>query len=244
MVNSSRLVISECPGQDGSDRILFNLYRSAGILFNGLTRAYCSDRDLGNNAFSPNAKTKRSYVNEQSAKQLLDPIIASKKWDRIDLIGETALRVVAGKRGVSKWRGSPLTLEGGHKALAILDPLALMKDQSMLLVSANDLNKSLVEPAEHYKPFPTIDDVRNFNATTFSFDIECPRYKTMGPNAPAEMVGLCATATEAMCVPIRGEYVAELRRIFSNAKVLIGHNAIQFDIPKLFPALGIEWKPE
>jgi hypothetical protein len=103
----------------------------------------------------------------------------------------------------------------------------------MLLVAANDLKKSLIEPAEHYKPHPTIEDVRNFTATTFAFDIECPRYKTLGPNAPAEMVGLCSTSTEAMCVPIRGEYRSELIRIFRDARAVIGHNCIQFDLPKL-----------
>jgi DNA polymerase I-like protein with 3'-5' exonuclease and polymerase domains len=108
-----------------------------------------------------------------------------------------------------------------------------MKDQSMLLVTANDLRKSLDEPPEHYKPFPSIEDVREFKATTFAFDIECPRYKTLGPNAPAEMVGLCGESTRALCVPIRGEYLSELKRIFRDAKAVIGHNCIQFDLPKL-----------
>lgn len=103
----------------------------------------------------------------------------------------------------------------------------------MLPVAANDLTKSLIEPEEHYLPFPNIEDVRNFTATVFAFDIECPRYKTMGESAPAEMVGLCAEATRAMCVPIRGEYASEVKRIFRNATAVIGHNCLQFDLPKL-----------
>jgi hypothetical protein len=171
----------------------------------------------------------------------IKPILDSRKWDRIDLIGESALRIVAGKRGISKWRGSPLTLANGQKALAILDPLGLMRDQTMLMVAVNDLKKSLVEPPEHYKPFPSIEDVREFKAKTLSLDIECPKYKTMGPNAPAEMVGLCAETGVAMCVPIRGAYIPELRRILLEADQLIGHNIIQFDLPKLCQALDLEW---
>jgi DNA polymerase I-like protein with 3'-5' exonuclease and polymerase domains len=223
----SRLVISESPNQEGSDRILFNLYRSAGIPIHGLTRAYCFDSSVGDQLHSSNRKTKGTLS------PALAKIIESQNWDRIDLVGEQALRIVAGKYGIGKWRGSPLTLSSGHKALAILDPLSLMKDQSMLLVTANDLRKSLVEPPEHYKPFPSIDDVREFKATTFAFDIECPRYKTLGPSAPAEMVGLCGESTRALCVPIRGEYASELKRIFRNATAVIGHNCLQFDLPKL-----------
>jgi len=119
------------------------------------------------------------------------------------------------------------------KGIPIIHPSALMRDQSMLLVAANDLKKSLEEPPEHYKPFPSIEDVRAFTATTFSFDIEKPKYRTMGDNAPIEMVGLCATSTEALCVPVRGEYTAELKRIFKGAKAVIGHNCIQYDLPEL-----------
>jgi DNA polymerase I-like protein with 3'-5' exonuclease and polymerase domains len=65
----------------------------------------------------------------------------------------------------------------------------------------------------------------------------------MGDGAPAEMVGLCASATTAMCVPIRGEYISELKRIFRDAKVIIGHNSIQFDLPRL-QRLGIKVSEE
>jgi hypothetical protein len=114
-----------------------------------------------------------------------------------------------------------------------------MREQIYLPVCVNDLRKSLDEPAEHYKPFPSIEDVQNFKYKRFAFDIECPKYKTMGKNAPAEMVGLCGKAGEAICVPIRGAYIPELRRIFVEAEEIIGHNALQFDIPKLFDALDI-----
>lgn len=117
--------------------------------------------------------------------------------------------------------------------MATYHPSYLMRDQSMLPVAANDLVKSLVAPPEYYDPYPTLEQVQAFRATRFAFDIECPKYRTMGPNAPAEMVGLCSEANHAMCVPIRGLYATELKRIFRNATEVIGHNCLQFDLPKL-----------
>jgi uracil-DNA glycosylase family 4 len=247
----SRLMIAEAPGEEealqgqplvgGSGRVINSLLRSAGIPRDGLTISNCLSCRPPDNAF-PTDKEARRYISKADADEAvahckrahLDPLLQSRNWTRVDVVGDKALRIVAGKSGgITKWRGSPIVLPNGLKALGIMHPSYLMRDQSMLLVTANDLKKSLVEPPEHYKPHPSIEDVRNFTATTFSFDIECPRYKTMGPDAPAEMVGLCSTATEAMCVPIRGEYASELKRIFRDAKAVIGHNCIQFDLPKL-----------
>jgi hypothetical protein len=116
-----------------------------------------------------------------------------------------------------------------------------MRDQTMLPVAANDLTKSLDEPAEHYNPFPSIEDVQAFKAKTLALDIECPKYRTMGDAAPPEMVGLCSESGIAMCVPIRGAYIPELRRIFLEAENLVGHNILQFDAPKLFKYLELDW---
>ena len=118
-----------------------------------------------------------------------------------------------------------------------------MRDQIYLPVAVNDLKKSLDEPAENYDPFPSIETVRAFKHTRFAFDIECPRYREIGKFAPAEMVGLCGEATRAICVPIRGEYGSELKRIFREAREVIGHNCIQFDLPKLRD-INIEISPE
>lgn len=229
-LDSNRLVVCLEPDTTGgAARVLNNIFRSAGIKKDGLNIISCdNDSDI-------------SFANTTTKTRALE-IINSRKWNRIDLVGETALRWFTDKRGVAKWRGSPLDVQG-QRGMAIFDPLYLMRDQSMLPVTANDLTKSLVEPPEHYKPFPSIEEVRAFTATTFAFDIECPKYRTMGETAPAEMVGLCASATEAICVPVRGEYHSELKRIFRNAKAVIGHNCIQFDLPKL-EAVDITIKPE
>jgi uracil-DNA glycosylase family 4 len=246
-----RLVVAEAPGEQealegqplvgGSGRVFNSLLRSAGIPRDGLTITNCLSCRPPDNVF-PTDREARGYINREEGEKAvahckrahLDPLLASRRWNRVDLVGDKSLRIVAGRfGGITKWRGSPLALPTGERALAIMHPSYLMRDQTMLLVAANDLKKSLDEPPEHYKPFPSIEDVRAFRATTFAFDIECPRYKTLGPDAPAEMVGLCAASTEAMCVPIRGEYLAELKRIFRTAKAVIGHNCIQFDLPKL-----------
>lgn len=260
----NRLLIGEAPGQEeseqgvpfvgGSGRVLNNLLRSAGVSRDGLTIINCLSCRPPDNVF-PTDREARKYIGKDDADKAVaqcirnhvTPLLRSREWSRVDLVGSKPLRLVGGQsRSISVLRGSPLSIDRGDlksvRGLAILHPSYLMRDQTMLPVAANDLKKSLIEPPEHYIPFPSIEDVRNFRATTFAFDIECPKYKTMGDAAPPEMVGLCAEAGHAMCVPIRGEYLVELKRIFSNAKVLIGHNAIQFDIPKLFPLLELEWR--
>lgn len=252
-----RLVIAEAPGEQealdgeplvgGSGRIFNKLLERVGIDRDGLTISNCIQCRPPGNVF-PTDPEARSYITRADADKSIAqcqrshvaPLVESRRWNRIDLLGNKPLRIIAGRNeGIGNLRGSPLSI-GKHRGLATYHPSYLMRDQAMIPVAANDLTKSLVEPPEHYKPFPSIEDVREFKATTFAFDIECPKYKFLGKDAPVEMVGLCAEATKALCVPVRGEYISELKRIFSGAKVLIGHNVIQFDIPKLFPVLGLE----
>lgn len=251
----NRLVIAEAPGEQealngkplvgGSGRVFNSLLRSAGIPRDGLTVLNCINCRPPDNVF-PTDSAARSYITKDEANEAVThcirthvtPVLDSRNWERVDLLGDKPLRLIARQtRGVSNLRGSPLSIErvSGKpvRGLAIFHPSYLMRDQSMLPVAVNDLKKSLVEPPEYYKPFPSIEDVREFKATTFAFDIECPRYKTIGPDAPAEMVGLCSESTRAMCVPLRGEYLSEVKRIFRDAKAVIGHNCIQFDLPKL-----------
>lgn len=251
----NRLLIGEAPGEDeaeqgkpfvgGSGRVLNNLLRAAGVDRQGLTITNCISCRPPDNVF-PTDRDARSYISKDDAEKSVQhclhnhvqPLLNSRDWKRVDLVGDKALRLVGNKHGgVSRLRGSPLRIDLSNgkslRGLAIQHPSYLMRDQEMLPVAAHDLTKSLVEPPEHYTPFPSIEDVRNFKATTFAFDIECPRYKTMGPDAPAEMVGLCGESTRAMCVPIRGEYTSELKRIFRDAEIVIGHNCIQFDLPEL-----------
>lgn len=114
-----------------------------------------------------------------------------------------------------------------------------MRNQNLFPAVVNDLKKSIQEPPEFYITHPTLEEVQAFDATEFAFDIETnwPR------SSDITMVGLCARPTVAMVVPFRGAYKRELERIFHNAKVLIGQNNLQFDIPYL-QKYGIEFAPE
>lgn len=188
-------------------------------------RSYCS-KEEGENAV---AQCKKTY---------LDPLLNGRPWSRINLLGEKALRLVAGKEGgINRWRGSPLVVEGlnGGKPIAVatLHPSYIARDQTMIPAVISDLKKSLQTPPEFYKPLPSLDEVRAFTATTFAFDIETPQYRNLGDAAPIEMVGLSARAFHAICVPFAGEYKRELIRIFANAQEIVGHNCISFDLPRL-----------
>jgi uracil-DNA glycosylase family 4 len=259
-----RLVIGEAPvaeeadaGQPfigGSGKVLNKLLSAAGIDREGLTITNCIQCRPPDNVF-PTDAAARKYISKEAANASVQqclrnhvvPLLNSRNWKRVDLLGDKPLRLVGNAtRGVSTLRGSPLSIPVNKgkvlRGLATFHPIYLMRDQSMLPVAVNDLTKDLDEPEEHYSPFPSIEEVRAFTSTTFAFDIECPRYKILGDTAPAEMVGLCSSPTKAMCVPIKGEYISELKRIFRNAKVVIGHNSIQFDTSKLAD-LGIRISP-
>lgn len=260
-----RLVIAEAPGAEeaacgrplvgGSGRIFDKLLARVGIQREGLTVANCIQCKPPDNIF-PTDHAARKYISKEEAVQSvahcrrahLGPLLDSREWKRVDLLGDKPLRLVAGRNtGIFNARGSSLVIERSGKSsvrgLATLHPAYLMRDQTMLPVAANDLIKSLDTVPEFYNPFPSLEEVQKFVSTTFSFDIECPKYRFMGEDAPAEMVGLSDRANHAMCVPVKGSYIGELRRIFSNAKKVIGHNCIQFDLPKL-RLLNIKIGPE
>lgn len=256
-----RLVIAEAPGEEearkgeplvgGSGHVFDKLLRLAGIDRQGLTLTNCIQCRPPQNVFPTDANA-RSYISRDEAEAAVsqcfhnhvDPLLSSRRWNRVDLLGDKPLRIIAGKNtGIGTWRGSPVDLPHDLRGLATYHPSYLMRDQVYIPVAVNDLKKSLVEPDENYNPFPSIDDVRAFRHKRFAFDIECPQYRTMGPNAPAEMVGLCGESTIAMCVPVKGEYASELKRIFREAEAVIGHNCIQFDLPKL-RELDIKIRPE
>ena len=259
-----RLVIAEAPGQEehdqgvplvgGSGRIFNKLLSRVGIDRDGLTIINCINCQPPNNVF-PTDPAAKQYISKSEANQAVShcnrvhvrPLLDSRNWRRIDLLGDKPLRIIANKDGgVFKWRGSPLVISGTNRSfrgLATLHPAYLMRDQEMLPVAANDLIKSLDEPPEYYNPFPSLEDVQRFVSTRFAFDIECTRYKALGETAPADLVGFTDEANHAICVPIRGAYVSEVKRIFANAKEVIGFNCLQFDLPKLRDA-GIKIRPE
>jgi len=243
-----RLVIAEAPGQDEdlqriplvgpSGRWFDSLCRTAGIKRDELTLFNVLPCRPPDNVF-PTDNAARSYISKEDADAVLRhcischlrPLLDSKPWSRVDLLGDKALVACTGlSGGILQWRGSPVSLVGETKPRAIptLHPAYIARDQSMIPVVINDLKKSCIVPPEFYNIEPTLEDVRNFTATEFASDIECDI-----ATRRITMVGLCAKPFYVMVVPFRGPYIHELKRIFAAAKRVYGHNLVQFDVPLL-----------
>jgi uracil-DNA glycosylase family 4 len=161
-----RLVIAEAPGSEeaeqgqplvgGCGKEFNKLLRAAGIPRDGLTITNCLSCRPPHNVF-PTDRKARSYISKADGEAVvahckhahLDPLLASRPWTRIDLVGDKALRLVAGRMGgITQWRGSPLTLPTGQRAIAILHPRYLMLHPTMQPDAENDLKKSLDERPE------------------------------------------------------------------------------------------------
>jgi uracil-DNA glycosylase family 4 len=197
------------------------------------------------NDFPTDAKS-RSYISKEDAEAsvkhcvstYVEPFLKYKPWNRVDLLGSKALKFVGGKsEGIGKWRGSILPIPSlGEKSIAVptIHPAAIAREQAMIPAVKSDLKKSLVIPPEYYQLYPAIESVREFNYPVFALDIETPWY---GDNYQGErkiiMVGLVAKEHRAIVVPFSGAYIPELKRILANAKEVIGHNLVQFDLPIL-----------
>lgn len=214
----------------------------------------CKPPTVGGKDTFPTDPEARAYMSRETGQEVVAhcvrnhvmPVLRSRPWERIDLFGDHALEALTGrKEGVWKWRGSPMqVLEMGEELLAIptIHPKDVAVQQEFIPVVINDLKKSLLIPPEYYNTYPSLEEVQEFKAKTFVFDIEVPKWRELGELAPIEMVGLCDRPYHAMVVPMHGAYKQELKRIFMEAEEIIGHNIVMYDIPKLFGALGIEWK--
>lgn len=249
-----RLVLAEAPGEQeaaqgiplvgGSGRWFDGLCRRAGIKRDAITIANCLSCRPPNNVF-PTDPDARRYISKKDGQAAVDqcyknhvlPLLKGRPWTRIDLLGDKALRIVGKLQGgIKRWRGSPIPIPDIDPkkplAVATLHPAYIARDQSMMPVVVNDLKKNIVPPPENYILFPSIEQVRAFvdSTTDFCFDIETnPKdgYKTI------TMVGISKNPYQAMCVPFRGLYKDELKKLFAKANSVIGWNCTQFDLPKL-----------
>jgi uracil-DNA glycosylase family 4 len=263
MGEGDKLVIGKAPGSEenaagiplvGGAGEWFNaMIAKAGLKREHLTLTNCIQCQPPKNVF-PTDSDALYYISKTDAYASVEhckqnhvlPLLKSQPWKQIYLLGDKALRFYAEKWGINKHRGAPLPIPAlgpEYRAIATLHPAAIMRDQEMLPVVINDFRKDLSVPPERYNLYPTLDEVKAFTATEFAFDIETPQYRELGDEAPITIVGLSAEKYHAIVVPFQGAYIDELRRIFLNAKTLIAHNGIMFDIPKLFKALDIEWQP-
>lgn len=123
-----RLVIAEAPGEEeakrleplvgGSGKVFDKLCAKVGIPRDGLTILNTIQCRPSNNVY-PTDSGARVYISKEEANKSIRicmknhvlPIIKSRAWRRLDLLGEKALRLVGLKFSVAEWRGSPLEID-------------------------------------------------------------------------------------------------------------------------------------
>jgi len=178
--NLMRLVIAEAPGENearvglplvgDAGKFFDGLLVDAGVPRDGLTITNCLSCHPPHNIF-PTAweawspKSKRRYISKEDGvkavqhckEKHVDPLLQSRKWNRVDLVGGQALQIVAQKKGITKWKGRPLILPSGHKAIAILHPSHLKKPYLMERESRRK------ETVDHLKKGPSRPILRSLS---------------------------------------------------------------------------------
>lgn len=254
---SKRLLIGEAAGADeeiegkpfvgASGRMLDSFLRKAGVQRGLVTIANTLSCRPPDNAY-PTDESGRAYCTKEEGDEIvqhcyehhLKPLLDSRPWERIDAIGAHALEVLTGLKGIMKWRGCPLPLKNEEKprVMPTLHPMYLMRDQSMIPAMISDLSKGVQVPPQHYTTQPTLEELELFHADRLTFDIETNRF-----TGQITMVGIAREPYHVLVVPFRGAYIAPLKRIFKEAKEVVGQNLIQFDLQVLKLA-GIEVDPK
>lgn len=251
IVEGDRLAIGEAPGRTesqlgepfvgGAGEVLNGLLAKAGVSRSKLSIVNTIQCRPPGNTF-PDSSDARAYIAKSDADKAIkqcicnyvEPVIRSRAWKRIDILGDKALRLVAGREGIGKWRGSIIDipqLPGQEIVVPTIHPAALMREQTIYPVVVSDLKKSLVQPPEFYNLYPSVSDLEAFVASTteFTFDIECNPWR----HDEIYMVGLAAKPFYVLCVPFKGPYLKLLKELFAKATAVIGQNIIQFDLDKL-----------
>src|SRR5258708_25016044 len=156
-----RLVLAESPGSEenligeplvgGSGRIFNKLLEKVNIDREGLTIANCIQCQPPGNVFPTDAAARKYISKEEGIESVahcyrshLGPLLDSRNWKRVDLLGDKPLRIVAKRNnGIFNARGSSLAISSPSgrslRGLATLHPAYLMRDQVYLPVAANDL---------------------------------------------------------------------------------------------------------
>lgn len=172
----TRLVVAEAPGeveqQQGSPLVgptgnwLFGrvdeatgktyggLYKRAGVDGSTVSRINCINCRPPENVF-PTDPDARSYISRDDADLAVThcfrahvlPLLSGRTWSRIDLLGDKALRIVAGvEGGIMRWRGSPLPIPAlGQSPITVptVHPAALSRDQTLIPAVVSDLKKCI-----------------------------------------------------------------------------------------------------
>lgn len=160
----------------------------------------------------------------------LYPFIKSRKWKRIIALGNHALEALTSRSGITTWRGSPLPLKWEPQSppvvIPAIHPSALMRDGRLYSITATqDFRRQPQVPPENYNLTPTLEDLKNFKADALSFDFEWDM-----DTGEITLCGIGSKFYEAIVVPFVPPFIEELKRIFSEATTLIGHNIIGADL--------------
>lgn len=231
------------PYSDGAGAWLNSMLKSAHIArssLNIINTIGCrppEDVYPGSDAWTWTDRATARAAIEYCREHHLAPALVQIQPTRVVALGEEALHSLTPRQGMLLWRGSPLPLRGavqdGPRVVPTLPPDFLMRQANLFSVAVHDLRRGLELPPEEYDLFPSLDTVRSFTATTFSFDFEWDSWGNI------TMCGLSDRWYRAIVVPFVGEYIGELKRIFESAETLIGHNIVDADT-FYFDRLG--WK--
>jgi DNA polymerase I len=232
------------PIAGGQDATLSSLFRKAGIAKDETTLLNVIQCRPPADVFPLDKKADYMSSLERAAavghcvKNHVIPLLKSRPWQRVILMGDQAVAWIAAKwPSADKWRGSVLSVPAidRDKPLAVvtLSPLQVQKQQKFYPVVINDLKKWAVWPYEDYNLFPSVADLRAFTAREFAFDIETSYTVDADGKREIYLVALSDRAGRALVVPFTPPYMDELRRIFADANEVVGHNIIQFDLPQL-----------
>jgi len=128
MGTSLRLSIWEAPGETENNlmepavgaagKFGDSLYRKAGVQRDELTILNCINCRPPNNIF-PTDSAARKYISEQDAqaavsqcyREFVKPVLLSRPWTRVDILGNHALKLLTSLSSILQWRGSPITID-------------------------------------------------------------------------------------------------------------------------------------
>lgn len=153
----------------------------------------------------------------------------------IILTGNTPLWFVAGRNGITKWRGSQLRVEIAGKTynvLPIIHPAAILRDWSQRAITVLDLrrvNRNFEPPDRQYIINPPFDHamevLESLDGKKIAIDIETSQKQII-------CIGFAWSPREAMCVPISNydieqqvAFVKKMSEILPRCKV-VGQNLI------------------
>lgn len=159
-------------------------------------------------------------------------------------MGSLALKVLTGKTGISKWRGSLLAVEMGEgrkiKVLPTFHPSFILRNPGSMGQILSDFRKIKAEmesakiinspPKRTFLIYPKVKEVEDFleecsRAPMVSLDIE-----TNPKNREIICIGLAPSSTLAMCIPWeRKGDIKNLREFLDSPQLKLGHNAALFD---------------